>query len=201
MVSLPDGRVMTGLSVGDPHGVPLLLMHGTPSSRQVARLGASEAAAAGVRVIAPNRPGYGGSTPAPPSLRGVAVDMQVVANRFGLEQYAVLGISGGGAYAIATAIVDEARVTRLGVGVGVAPSWRDLDPPSEGDAEDRAILALVDEGDVDTALSAFREKGDREFTTLLALDDEALMTYFVTHVPQRELAWFRPARTDWLLDR
>lgn len=59
------GRVMTLDDAGDPAGVPLLYLHGTPDSRLARPADDAVAARAGVRLLALDRPGYGGSDPLP----------------------------------------------------------------------------------------------------------------------------------------
>jgi pimeloyl-ACP methyl ester carboxylesterase len=51
--------------VGDPAGAPVLYLHGTPDSRLARHPDDGLAAAAGVRLLAIDRPGYGGSSPLP----------------------------------------------------------------------------------------------------------------------------------------
>ena len=76
------------------------------------------AVAARVRLVSVNRPGYGGSslsTAEAPSLLAVGKDTAALAALLGLEQYAVIGISGGGPFAAATAVADRDAVHALGV--------------------------------------------------------------------------------------
>ena len=60
---LPDGRRAQLWTGGATAGPTVLVCHGTPDTRWVARTGADAASAAGVRLVAVNRPGYGTSTP------------------------------------------------------------------------------------------------------------------------------------------
>ena len=56
--------------------------------------------AAGVRFIAPDRPGYGASTYAPKrTLPDLAEDVRELADHLGLERFGVVGLSGGGPHA------------------------------------------------------------------------------------------------------
>jgi pimeloyl-ACP methyl ester carboxylesterase len=119
---------------------------------------------------------------------------------FGFESYGVLGISGGGPFAIATAVVEPTRVTRLGVAVGIGP-WRDLEPPDDpAGLEDRQILELLDTGDIDGALDGFRANAARDFGELLAQPDEVFLDYFVAHMAARDRAWFDPIGERWIRD-
>ena len=66
---------------------------------------------------------------------------------FGLDAFAVLGVSGGGPYAVAAAAVLPHRVRVVGVVAGIGPLL-ELDPAAADDPAVRAALA----GDVDTAI-------------------------------------------------
>ena len=59
---LSDGRVIEYWEGGDPDGRGVVLHPGTPASRVLGRWGHEPAGRAGVRLVAVNRPGYGGST-------------------------------------------------------------------------------------------------------------------------------------------
>jgi pimeloyl-ACP methyl ester carboxylesterase len=57
----PGGRVLRVREDGDPDGVPLIAHHGTPGSRLPYSHWVADATARGIRLIAYDRPGYGGS--------------------------------------------------------------------------------------------------------------------------------------------
>ena len=65
VMTLSDGRDLGWTEFGNPDGWPVFGFHGTPGSRL--QMGLNEAAAcrADVRLIAPDRPGYGLSTSSP----------------------------------------------------------------------------------------------------------------------------------------
>jgi pimeloyl-ACP methyl ester carboxylesterase len=169
---LPDGRIVEYWEGGDPQGRPVVQHPGTPATRIFGRWGHEAAAAAGVRLVAVNRPGYGGSTSsAEPSLLATGRDTAAVAALLGLPDYGVLGISGGGPFAVATAVADPGAVRAVAVVAGVGP-WRVLDDPTE-DLEERAYLALLDAGDVAAAEAGARQFIEEEFTPMRLLDDGA----------------------------
>src|SRR5690606_27010059 len=64
-VPVGSDRVVTIDEVGDRGGVPVIYLHGTPESRLARHPDDGLAAAAGVRLLAVDRPGYGGSSPLP----------------------------------------------------------------------------------------------------------------------------------------
>jgi len=119
---LSDGRVMRLHEYGDPSGFPVVALHGTPGSRLKFAGFAEAAGARGLRLVCPDRWGYGGSA-APPqtSLAAYAADIREAADRMGLERYAVFGISGGAPFAVAAAAVEGTRVAALALAVPVGP--------------------------------------------------------------------------------
>ncbi len=110
---LPDGRQLGYAEYGDPDGMPLLFFHGTPGSRLEPSRIDSLARDVGVRVVAPERPGYGLSDVQPkPTLLDWVHDVEVLADSLHLERFATIGVSGGGPFVAATAYKLPDRVTK-----------------------------------------------------------------------------------------
>jgi pimeloyl-ACP methyl ester carboxylesterase len=104
LMQLADGRDLAWAEMGDPMGYPVFAFHGTPGSRHGFLIGSAPAKAAGARLIAPDRPGYGLSTrQRRRTLEGWANDVAQLADHLGVEHFAVLGVSGGGPHATACA--------------------------------------------------------------------------------------------------
>jgi pimeloyl-ACP methyl ester carboxylesterase len=119
---LRDGRTLAWGEQGDPAGRPVLALHGTPGSRHHMLLHPEAAAAAGARLIAPDRPGYGASTfHARRTFRDFADDMSELADHLGLDRFAVAGLSGGGPHALACAAFLAPRVTAVSLLSGIGP--------------------------------------------------------------------------------
>src|SRR5215470_1464685 len=96
-LGLPDGRRLSYAEFGDPRGLPVLAIHGTPGSRFMFGLTSTAARERGLRVVAPDRPGYGHSEyRRNPSLMRSAEDFISFVEGLGLERLAVIGVSGGG---------------------------------------------------------------------------------------------------------
>ena len=113
---LPGGRRLGFAEFGDPSGAPVLAIHGTPGSRYMFALTDRAARARGLRIIAPERPGYGLSEDRWVATLGeLAADATALADALGLDRFAVLGVSGGGphALAIASAIPDRTALLAL----------------------------------------------------------------------------------------
>jgi pimeloyl-ACP methyl ester carboxylesterase len=95
LMQLADGRDLAWAEIGDPVGYPVFAFHGTPGSRHGFLIGSASAKAAGARVIAPDRPGYGLSTRQRwRTLEGWANDVAELADHLGVEHFAVLGVGG-----------------------------------------------------------------------------------------------------------
>ncbi len=121
-IVLPDRRTLAYAEYGPPNGYPVLYCHGFPSSRLEAQLWQPAADALGVRVIAPDRPGYGCSDPCPGrTLADFAGDAVVLLDRLGVAQAGVLGISGGGPYALALLALAPERVARTALVGALGP--------------------------------------------------------------------------------
>jgi len=146
-VVLNDGRVLEYWDGGDPAGRPLIYHPGTPVTRVLGRWAHDAAREVGVRLVAINRPGYGGSTRVDgrPSLLAVGRDTVALAKQLHIGDFAVVGASGGGPFAVATAVASGGAVRVLGVVGGVGP-WALIDDAS-ANPEDRACLTLLDAAD------------------------------------------------------
>jgi pimeloyl-ACP methyl ester carboxylesterase len=122
VMELPDGRELAWLEVGRPRGRLVFAFHGTPGSRRQVSFDEKAIAAAGVRMIAPDRPGYGHSSFYPGrSIVDWAADVAALADHLKLDTFAVVGVSGGGPHALACARMLPDRVTAAGIVSGVGP--------------------------------------------------------------------------------
>lgn len=121
-LDLPDGRKLAWHGFGDPEGRPLYFFHGFPSSRLLAALVHEQAAAAGIQIIAPDRPGFGRSTPQNDrKIESWADDVRLLANHLGHQRFGVLGVSCGGPYALACARLIPQRLHYVGLMAGMGP--------------------------------------------------------------------------------
>jgi pimeloyl-ACP methyl ester carboxylesterase len=114
LLTLPDGRRLACAEYGDANGLPVLALHGTPGSRLMFALADKAARTRGIRLIAPERPGYGLSDYRPSeSLAHIAEDLSTVADAYGLDRFAIIGVSGGAPYAVAAAASLPDRISLL----------------------------------------------------------------------------------------
>lgn len=119
---LPDGRALAYAEYGDPSGAPLIFMHGVPSSRLSGVLLDEGARRNGVHLIAPDRPGYGGSDPLPDrTILDWADDVSAFADGLGLDRFGVMGTSGGVPYALACAVRLPERLIYAAIISGLGP--------------------------------------------------------------------------------
>jgi pimeloyl-ACP methyl ester carboxylesterase len=142
-IRLVDGRTLACLELGDPAGPLVLYFHGYPGSRLEARVAAAAAARLGVRLLAIDRPGFGQSTfQVGRTIAGWASDVAALADRLELGRFSIIGVSGGGPYALACAALLPDRLARVALLCPLGP----LDV-ADGKAgmlvQDRALLTLA----------------------------------------------------------
>ena len=123
-VGLEDGRRIGFAEFGDPRGEALVWLHGTPGARrQIPHEARAYALSNGIRIVGVDRPGIGSSTPhLYPDVRAFAPDLDSIADALGIDRMAVIGLSGGGPYALAAGAQLPSRVWAVGVLGGVAPT-------------------------------------------------------------------------------
>jgi pimeloyl-ACP methyl ester carboxylesterase len=123
-VAVRGGRRLSFAEYGSPHGPALVWMHGTPGGRRQIPLDAREyAAAAGLRIIGVDRPGVGSSTPyLYPDVLDWTRDLPLLLDALGIGELRLLGLSGGGPYALAAGAALPERVRGVAVLGGVAPT-------------------------------------------------------------------------------
>lgn len=121
-ITLDDGRVLGFDDVGDPAGIPVLYVHGSPDSRRARHPDDAVAARAGVRLVAVDRPGAGLSTGHPTGTVGsFADDAIALADHLGIERWRPLAWSAGSVYALAIGARHPERVHRVAVAAGLVP--------------------------------------------------------------------------------
>jgi pimeloyl-ACP methyl ester carboxylesterase len=135
---LSDGRQLADAEYGDRQGLPVLFFHGTPGSRRVARWADAAARRRGIRLIAPDRPGFGLSDLQPGRTLGSwPVDVTELVDALQIGRFAVAGVSGGGPYVLACAWRLASRLTHAGIVSGMGP----LDDPTLAPALPRTYRA------------------------------------------------------------
>jgi pimeloyl-ACP methyl ester carboxylesterase len=135
-----DGRAITLEVVGDRDGKPVLLCHGLADSRLAAHPLRRAAQELGLCIIAPDRPGIGGTDRHRLSeLADWAEDAADVLDALHIDSAAVLGVSGGGPFAAACAARIPGRVRSLMLVAPLGlPGW-----PSNGMAPGERLSLLL----------------------------------------------------------
>lgn len=187
-VILDDGRRLAYREIGDPAGTPVLHFHGAPSCRNSLDFLHDDFAELGFRVITPDRPGYGDSSPLPNrTLEEWSNDVARLADAIDLERFVVIGVSSGGPYTVATCAALPDRVIGGTVVAGVT------DPSIPGATEglpeiERAAMDHPDEdATIDWCVEQFGQDGGEFYDhdpfewgepDVAFLEDETKLEYF-----------------------
>ena len=150
-----------------------MIHHGMPGSGALLSQAAVAAHDLGLGLVGVNRPGYGASSPAQPGFSTAIEDALFAADKCGLRQFAVLGVSGGAPFAAATALAAPDRVTAIGIAAGLGP-WRVIEPAEAWDPADASAIDLAESGQLADAQDQLRDEARRQFTPLLELPDDDL---------------------------
>lgn len=121
-ITTADGRTLAVAEWGDPDGLPLLGVHGTPGSRISWWEDPTIYARHGLRRLSVDRAGYGDSTRDPGrAVVDFVADIVAIADALGVDRFAITGGSGGGPHVLACAALLPDRVLRCLAQVSVAP--------------------------------------------------------------------------------
>jgi pimeloyl-ACP methyl ester carboxylesterase len=142
---LADRRELAYTDIGERGWLPVFFFHGAPMSRLHLAYLEPQFLGGKLRVVSPDRPAYGGSSPRPGrSMADWASDVAALADALGVERFLVAGHSSGGPYAVACAALLRDRV----LGAMVLGGVTDMAWPGawEGYVEsERQLMRLPDE--------------------------------------------------------
>jgi pimeloyl-ACP methyl ester carboxylesterase len=196
-ITTADGRTLTAREGGDPAGVPVLTISGTPGSSTMYEPHLRDAEQRGIRLFSYDRPGYGGSTRHEcRNLADCASDIAAVCDALGVGRFCVWGISGGGPHALAAAALLPERVAAAAALASVAPYDADgldfFEGMGEQNIEEFKLARDDHEG--------HRRASERDRADLLAATPEQLVELWETLLgpSDREVATDRLAA--FLLD-
>lgn len=123
-IKLEDGRTLGFAEYGDPKGRPLFYFHGWPSSRLSGTRYQVAAKKLHIRLIGPDRPGYGLSDyKENRTLLDWADDVVELADQLHIKKFSAMGVSGGGPYVAVCGYRIPDRLTSAGIVVGLAPTF------------------------------------------------------------------------------
>lgn len=121
-VKLKDRRTLAYEEYGDLKGKPVFYFHGWPASRLSGRFSDTYGMKLKLRIISPDRPGFGLSTFKPcRKLLDWPCDVCELADKLGFNKFSVFGASGGGPYVSACAYKIPNRLISAGIVAGLGP--------------------------------------------------------------------------------
>lgn len=148
--TLADGRILAYTDLGAADGPVVFYFHGAPTSRLDLVPLDDELRRRGVRVVCPDRPGYGESSPQPGRhLTDWPADVAALADHLDVDTFSVIGLSSGGPYAVVCAALMPERVDAAGVVAGVT----DMHWPGAWDGYDAHEVEIMRLGDADAAVA------------------------------------------------
>jgi pimeloyl-ACP methyl ester carboxylesterase len=161
VVKAPDGRRLSVETVGAFDGKPVFLLHGTPGGRYGPRPRGIVLYRLGVRLISYDRPGYSESDRHPGrTVADAASDVAAIADALGLDQFGVVGRSGGAPHALGCAALLPGQVTCAAALCSLAPY--------------NAAGLAWNFGMADSNVRAYREAGNDLAALMAKLDQHAV---------------------------
>jgi pimeloyl-ACP methyl ester carboxylesterase len=122
VIGLPDGRLLSYATLGPAGGEPVIFCHSIPGSRVMPEHSATLAYELGLRVIVPERPGFGLSDFQPGrTIRDAVRDIGLLADALELDRFRVLGASSGCSYVLACCAEFPQRIERAAIMAGITP--------------------------------------------------------------------------------
>lgn len=128
-ITLADGRTLCYREYGAPDGFPVIFMHTAPASRQQMHSDTELSTKLGIRLIVPDRPGFGLSTPKPDrKILDWCDDIKQLLKHTGINEFGVIGYGSGTPYALAVAATYPDAVKHISILSAVLPDYslRDL---------------------------------------------------------------------------
>ncbi len=122
LLRLQDGRQLAYTQHGDLGGLAVLFLHGNPGSRYMRHPDEQVATELGLRIITPDRPGFGLSDfQFNRRLLDYPNDIRQLADALGLDRFGIVGVSAGGPYVLACANQLTNRLAKAVIVSGAAP--------------------------------------------------------------------------------
>ena len=196
-VVTPDGRTLTVREGGRPDGMPVLVHAGTPGSSLLYEPHLRDAAERGIRLVAYDRPGYGGSTRLQGrSVADCAADVAAIADALGIDRFCVLGGSGGGPHTLATVALLPDRVVAAAALASPAPYGADgLDFfAGMGELNVKDFHAVLESDEAHWAVV------ERDRRDMLAAEPDQLVQLLTTLLGETDRAVLTRALAAYMLD-
>ena len=121
-IQLTDGRTLGYAELGNSDAFPILFFHGGNGSRLESQWFKSAVEHHDIRLISPDRPGFGLSDFQPNrTFLDWANDVKQLTDSLGIEIYSIFGLSGGAPHVLAVCACHAEQINRAGIISGVAP--------------------------------------------------------------------------------
>jgi len=171
-IETTDGRRLRVREAGNPSGVPVLFLNGTPGSSLMYEPHVRDAEEKGIRLVSWDRPGYGGSTRHEGrSVADDAANATAVCDALGIDRFCAWGISGGGPHALALAALLPDRCAAAAALAPVAPYGAEGLDFTEGMGEQNVEeFGAIFEGD-----ERHRELLERDRAELMSITPDQLV--------------------------
>jgi pimeloyl-ACP methyl ester carboxylesterase len=121
ILRLKDGKKLCYAEYGNPRGIPVFLFHGNPGARISWGLYPGSPYLKNIRIIAPDRPGYGKTDFKPNALSQWPADILELSDHLSIRKFHLFAPSGGGPYALACAWKMPERLFSVGLFGSVGP--------------------------------------------------------------------------------
>ena len=197
MVEAGDGRRLRVREAGDPSGVPVLFLNGTPGSSLMYEPHVRDAEEKGIRLVSWDPPGYGGSTRHEGrSVADDAANASAVCDALGIERFCVWGISGGGPHALALAALLPDRCAAAAALAPLAPYDADGLDFTEGMGEQNIEeIGAIFEGE-----ERHREVLERDRAVLSSITPEQLVEAWQSLLGPADVAVTNGRLASYILD-
>jgi pimeloyl-ACP methyl ester carboxylesterase/DNA-binding CsgD family transcriptional regulator len=121
-MTLADNRTLGFAEYGDIEGEPVFVFHPSTGSRLQSHPDNAIAKSLGARLIIPDRPGFGLSSPLPGrALSDWPDDVEQLADLLGIDHFSVVGFCGGAPYALSCGHKLPERIKHVSIVSGVTP--------------------------------------------------------------------------------
>lgn len=182
VMALKDGRHISFAEAGDPTGFPVICFFGIGGSRYLVLLLDEVAKSLKLRVISPDRPGFGRSSLHPRRrFSDFAYDVEALCDALNISTFGLWGYSVGCAYAAVCALSPRLR-KRIATGLTLVSPWVPLSAPGVpvhftlAKFFPRFIGELLRPNDIAERRAELKRRGSREKAFAELGDDLAVMS-------------------------
>ena len=141
-ISLKDGRRLQYAEFGDPTGTPVIFIHGVLGCRYERHPDDRLTRDLGIRLIVPDRPGYGLSDYSPGlGHLDFATDLLQLIDHLGIDRVSIMGLSVGAIYGLAFAYASPDRLGNLAM-ISSTPPFRTFSDLNDVPSSMKLLIAF-----------------------------------------------------------